>query len=102
MRRRYVISGTQGVANPDDGQVVDPGGVITTEADDEWTQLQVDSGVLMLEAETTEVEQKMKCPICRDQGKKQVPAFATPAELEAHYTDRHPGFVVPAFQPKEA
>jgi hypothetical protein len=102
MRRRYVVAGTQAVASPDDGALVEPGGVVTADTDAMWTQMQVASGVLILEAATEEVEAKMPCPICRDQGKKQVPAFTTLGELEAHYTDRHAGFVVPAFEPKEA
>lgn len=102
MNRRYVVAGTQGVSAPDDGKIVEPGGVLTADTDDPWTKLQVESGVLMLERATEEIEEKMRCPICRDQGKKQVPAFATEAELEAHYHDRHEGFVVPAFKPEEA
>lgn len=102
MKRRYVVAGTQGVAAPEDGTIVEPGGVLSADTDDPWTELQVRSGVLVLEKATVEVEEKMPCPICRDQGKKQVPKFATEAELEAHYHDRHEGFVVPEFKPEEA
>lgn len=97
-RRRYVVTGTQGVQDPETLGTVDPGGSITVEADDDWTRGQVASGVLTLETEVDPTAMEMPCPLCTEQGVKKVPAFATPGELEAHYTDRHAGFVVPEWK----
>jgi hypothetical protein len=98
MRRKYVVTGTQGVQDPDTLDVVEPGGVVTVESDDEWTQQQTASGVLTLETEVETTAVEMPCPLCTEQGKKKVPAFANLGELEAHYTKAHAGFAVPEWK----
>ena len=99
VRRRYTVTGTQGVQDPETGDVVAPGGVVTLDTDDAWTQQQAASGVLTLEMEAADYKAaEMPCPLCTEQGKTKVPAFATPGELEAHYTKAHAGFAVPEWK----
>ena len=101
--RRYVVSGTQNVQDPKTSELVEPGGELSADPTAEWTKIQVESGVLMLAGDLKEEPApRMPCPLCTEQGKTKVPAFTTLGELEAHYTDRHAGFVVPEFEPKEA
>lgn len=102
MRRRYKVTGTQGVQNPETGEVVGPGRVFAAESD-QWIDGQVAIGVLTLEADAEQADPPtMPCPLCEEQGKKKVPKFADQGELEEHYKERHAGFVVPAFDPREA
>jgi hypothetical protein len=99
-RRRYVVSGTQGVQDPETLAVVEPGGAVTVDSDDGWTQMQIRAGVLTLETEAGKDEKpvEMTCPLCLEQGKKRAPAFANQGDLEAHYTKAHAGFAVPEWK----
>jgi hypothetical protein len=98
MRRRYRIVGPVGQQETESGDIVAPGGVITLDDKDERTQNLLDLVAITLEAdEKVKPAEPMPCPLCHEQGKKSVPKLATAADLEAHYTDKHPGFVVPTF-----
>ena len=65
---------------------------------DPLVQMNVTSGVLVEGKDASTVQQKMTCPICAD-NLKQPPKLSDHATLEAHYEDKHPGFVVPSWMP---
>jgi hypothetical protein len=100
-RRRFVVCGGLGVQDPESGETVPTGGVVTLEEKDDQTRGFVESGLLELESEHDETEYEMACPLCAEQGKKTVPRFKDWTELGAHYGKAHPGFVVPAWQGEE-
>ena len=99
MKRRYVVSGNLGVVDPETGDTVASGGVVTLDSSGNWAQSLVEAGVIELEADRkTAVTAAIPCPLCEERGEKKVPAFAEGADLAAHYTEHHPGFVVPAWK----
>lgn len=75
-----------------------PGDEIDLNADDSLVRLNVVAGVLV-EGKVQKVDaQKMTCPLCaEDLEMKRPPKFESVAELEEHYADKHPAFVVPAW-----
>lgn len=97
-KRRYVVSGEFGIQDPD-GTVQGPGEVVTLEEKDPQTEGFIANGLIELEKDAeAEAPAKMPCPLCEEKGLKTVPEFESWDELQAHYTDRHPGFVVPAWK----
>lgn len=65
---------------------------------DPLVKMNVDNGVLVEGKDAATVQQKMTCPIC-DETMSRPPKLSDHATLEAHYEDKHPGFVVPPWEP---
>lgn len=99
MRRRYVVAGNLGQQDTESGEIVAPGGVITLDERDVRTVGLVAAGAIELEKDVeADTPSTMTCPLCVEQGKTRPAKLSTPDELASHYSDRHPGFVVPNFE----
>ena len=71
----------------------EPGSIVALDDTDPLVQLNVDAGVLV---EGEQKPSQMTCPICLLDTKR--PAkFSSGSDLATHYSDKHQGFVVPAW-----
>jgi len=76
------------------------GDTVTLNAADPLVQMNVDNGVLVEGKDQKTEPAKMTCPICGETMQRP-PKFSDPPSLEAHYEEKHAGFVVPDWQPDE-
>jgi hypothetical protein len=74
------------------------GETITLQPDDALVRLNIAAGVLVEGKAAKADAEKMTCPLCaEDLEMKRPPKFDSAGELEQHYADKHPAFVVPAW-----
>lgn len=87
MNRKYKIVG------PFPAYGVQTGDPVTLDASDPLVRINVAAGVLELDPDQPPL--KIPCPACEGQGMKRPPHFASLAELQAHYGEKHPALVAP-------
>lgn len=94
--RTYTVTGEQGVWVR--GARFEPGDEVRLpdHEHDDLVRLVVDAGVITpRKRDPDAAPDRMTCPICAEHMKR--PPRLEAGELEAHYAERHAGFVVPDF-----
>jgi hypothetical protein len=92
--RKYIVTG------PFPAYGVQTGDPTMQDDTDDGVQANIAAGILVLAPEQPAVKAK-PCPACDGQGVKRPQTFATQAELEAHYDEKHPALVTPDIEEGE-